>query len=126
MPKHGDIREDGKIFWGYNKKSKDGEDWRCPEVFARCKKRITVDNKESREKRMMFLNTAKTTNGCYQCGEKHPAALCFHHYKKNKLFSIGNATHYKCATIVRELRKCFVMCHNCHAKHHAFDKNRGA
>ena len=126
MPKHGDIREDGKIFWGYNKKSKAGEDWRCPEVFARCKKRITVDNKESREKRMMFLNTAKTTNGCYQCGEKHPAALCFHHHKKNKLFSIGNATHYKWSTIVRELRKCFVMCHNCHAKHHDLEKNRGA
>jgi len=88
---HGDVREDGKIFWGYNKKSKNGEDWR---------------------------SLAKAAHGCCECGEKHPASLCFHHHKTNKLFNIGSATHYKWATIVEELKKCFVLCHNCHAKHH--------
>ena len=115
---HGDVREDGKIFWGYNKKSKNGEDWRSPEVFARCKKRITVDNKQIRIKRQAFLDIAKSAHGCCECGERHPASLCFHHHKTNKLFNIGSATHYKWATIVEELKKCFVLCHNCHAKHH--------
>jgi hypothetical protein len=69
MPQHGDIREDGKIFWGYNKKSKDGEDWRSPEVFARCKKRITVDNKQAfafiitRPTNYLALAMQRTTNG---------------------------------------------------------------
>ena len=115
---HGDVREDGKIFWGYNKKSKNGEDWRAPEVFARCKKRITVDNKQIRIRRQAYLDLAKAAHGCCECGEKHPASLCFHHHKTNKLFNIGSATHYKWATIVEELKKCFVLCHNCHAKHH--------
>ena len=102
------------------------EDWRSPEVFDRCKKRITVDNKQVRIKRQTFLDLAKSAHGCCQCAEKHPASLCFHHHKTNKLFSIGNATHYKWSTIVAELRKCFVLCHNCHAKHHYAEKERGA
>lgn len=118
MPKHGDVRDDGYIFWGYNKKSARGEDWRSPEVFYRCKLRITVEKEAVRQKRKLFLNYAKTARGCASCGEKHPAALSFHH-EHDKAFNLGDATHYKWKTILKELKKCVVLCHNCHAKHHA-------
>jgi hypothetical protein len=32
--KNGDVREDGKVFWGYSKSAKDGEYWMEPEKFS--------------------------------------------------------------------------------------------
>lgn len=118
-PRHGEtvINQKGEVlvFWGFNKGR---EEWRTRAAFDRAKQSITVDKEKARRKRVWFLNYAKSHRGCYQCGERDPAALCFHHVGQ-KRFSIGNATHYKWSTIVEELRRCVVMCHNCHAKHHA-------
>lgn len=39
--KRGDIREDGKVFWGYRKASKNGEYWTSPERFADMDRKLT-------------------------------------------------------------------------------------
>lgn len=47
--KHGDVREDGKVFKRYVKHCKNGEQWVTPEQFARYHK-----NKQERRKRNLF------------------------------------------------------------------------
>jgi hypothetical protein len=59
--------------------------------------------------------------GCYQCGEKHPAALDFHHIDPSiKSFNISTAiTSKTIAGLQEEIKKCVVICANCHRKLHS-------
>jgi hypothetical protein len=50
-PKHGDIREDGKVFYNHTKHCKNGEQWVTPEQFARYRK-----NKQERRKKNLAEN----------------------------------------------------------------------
>lgn len=60
----------------------------------------------------------KLANPC-KCGESHPAALDFHHVDE-KNFNISDAIRngYAWTKIENELKKCMVICRNCHAKLH--------
>ena len=58
---------------------------------------------------------------CMDCGISHPAVLQFHHRDRaDKSFTIANvasrATSVK--QITNEMKKCDVVCVNCHAKRH--------
>lgn len=59
---------------------------------------------------------------CNQCGyRKNYAALAFHHLDpENKVFNIDirkcSNTNWK--TLLQEVEKCIVLCHNCHAELH--------
>lgn len=61
---------------------------------------------------------------CEKCGEKHPAALCFHHVDpETKSFRLdarvfGNS---KWEAIEQELNKCALLCFNCHQILHFSD-----
>ena len=61
---------------------------------------------------------------CCVCGyNKTNKALAFHHLdpsKKELSFGKIMANPQKWETIVIELRKCILVCHNCHAEIHAF------
>lgn len=58
------------------------------------------------------------------CGEKHPAALDFHHVEGKRLgISQMLRGGYSFETVIAEVAKCVVMCANCHRKEHY--KNRG-
>lgn len=54
-----------------------------------------------------------------KCGENHPAALDLHHVEE-KDFNISDAIRngYAWYRIEAELKKCQVVCRNCHAKLH--------
>lgn len=61
--KRGDVREDGKVFWLYDKSIKSGEWWATPERFAelRCKEQkdlaqYQIDNKERIRERKALHN----------------------------------------------------------------------
>lgn len=62
----------------------------------------------------------KKTLSCIQCGENHPATLDFHHVirsKENrKVHRLISNAHWK--AVHEELKKCVVLCANCHRKHH--------
>jgi hypothetical protein len=62
----------------------------------------------------------KSTLSCTVCGENHPAALDFHHPKKedkeDHVYSFINQGRYGKAR--EEAAKCIVLCANCHRKHH--------
>lgn len=62
---------------------------------------------------------------CKYCGITNPIVLCFHHRNKSeKSFGIAWAfTHsYAYETILREARKCDVLCANCHLILHATEE----
>ena len=83
------------------------------EVIARRKKR-QLDIRD-------WFRRYKSTLYCMDCGISHPAVLQFHHRNRaDKGFTIANvvsrATSIK--QITNEIKKCDVLCVNCHAKRH--------
>jgi hypothetical protein len=62
----------------------------------------------------------KATLSCVRCGENHPATLDFHHAirlpNNRKVHKLAGAGMLKAA--MEEIKKCIVLCANCHRKHH--------
>lgn len=68
----------------------------------------------------------KQTFSCEQCGENHPACLDFHHVKdEDKYGCVSSMVHagYCVKRIEAEIKKCMVLCSNCHRKLHYKDKS---
>lgn len=87
-----------------------------PTYKAKRKVRAKYDKKRNRE----FLSRYKKFCKCRICGESEPVALDFHHLDpKEKDFAPSNLKTYSRGTIKREVRKCVVLCSNCHRKVHA-------
>lgn len=60
-----------------------------------------------------FLADYKLKKGCVDCGySEHHAALDFDHIKDEKSFNVCNAKSITSAKV--EIRKCEVVCSNCH------------
>ena len=83
-------------------------------------RRSQVTREANRDKKRGIVNDYKVSRGCCQCGEKHPAALDFHHTEDNKEFDIGEAVAkcFSIARIIAEMQKCDILCSNCHRKLH--------
>jgi len=86
-----------------------------------------------RTKYRTWLSDYKAQRGC-KCGEKDPRCLLFHHTGESKKgFTIGGQGYYTdnskyarvdianraWTDILAEIRKCIVMCANCHLKLHS-------
>lgn len=61
---------------------------------------------------------------CKRCGwtgnfVTQLAAFEFHHYGSDKAFTVGNALNKKWDSIVTEIKKCELLCSNCHRIHHS-------
>lgn len=58
---------------------------------------------------------------CSQCGWRgNQAALQFHHAEPNKKdFTLGNVANKSWDAIKSELKKCILLCANCHAIEHS-------
>jgi hypothetical protein len=88
------------------------------EHYARNK---TVYYERNRIRRLRFreyLYRVKQESQCTLCGEDDPRCLDFHHLgdKSDDVSSLG---HYSTLQKLQaEIRKCVVLCRNCHAKLH--------
>jgi len=62
----------------------------------------------------------KSTLKCVHCGFSHPAALDFHHVVKSKTNRRVHVLlrNYAYKALEEELKKCIVLCANCHRIHH--------
>ncbi len=67
----------------------------------------------------------KTTISCQICGENHLACLDFHHKTKNdkKLRISRQIGWMSFEKVLEEIKRCDVLCANCHRKLH-YDCNR--
>lgn len=88
--------------------------------YHRNKKQRQKKNREKKVTAKTKWREYKSTLSCVQCGQNHPATLDFHHIEKhpsnrkvNKL--VTNNAFKKAA---EEVKKCKVLCSNCHRIHH--------
>ncbi len=101
--------------------------WREKPGSAEKAKRYYVENKHKYQSQYLKnrdrLWNLKEDLGCSACSEKDPRCLEFHHQDpKSKKF---NVTSHGCRTgsLDEEVKKCIVLCANCHAKLH-YDRNK--
>lgn len=90
-----------------------------------------MNNKQTIEYRKKWVNIYKMANGCCVCGyNSHPSALCFDHTEKENKHEITKngyskrnnaggmfmlyAKKYSNEVLINEIKKCRILCHNCH------------
>jgi hypothetical protein len=70
-----------------------------------------------------YLDAIKSANKCSVCGEGRSACLDFHHLDPSeKGFSLSNVKCHGIDTVKAEVKKCIVICANCHRILHAEEK----
>jgi len=87
-------------------------------------KKLYIEKRRSR--RREWLNKYKKAKGCEWCGyNKYSEALHFDHRDQNKKHREVSAMYgCKLVNIIKEVRKCRVLCANCHA-HHSKNQQNG-
>lgn len=73
----------------------------------------------NKEKNKDFVNRVRKRSSCTRCGEKRWYVLDFHH-KNSKLYNISDIMKrgYSIELIKDEIRKCEILCANCHREVH--------
>ena len=83
--------------------------------------KILESNKRIKEKNGKFADRYVLLKGCYICGYKKCArALDFHHLDPStKIDHVSNIIgHYGLEKVKQEIRKCIILCSNCHREFH--------
>ncbi len=82
-----------------------------------CKAKNTRKSYSNQRQEVQLYKIAK---GCAKCGyNRNPHALDFHHPEDNKVVNIGrDASRINKERLWNEIRKCEVLCRNCHAEEH--------
>ena len=79
------------------------------------------DKRTRKQRKQWFFDEVLSKVKCGICGENHPAVLDFHHRdpneKEGSISAMVNGFRPK-ALIMKEIKKCDVLCSNCHRKHH--------
>jgi len=125
----GDTRDDGFRFMYYTKL--EGypirEVWMSPSSWEYRKKQRQKRAEEVRNKKKAFIKRVKLYYGCILCGyNKHPDALHFDHINiHNKLKDISAMVSFSKEKIKLEMKKCRILCANCHAAHTANQREEG-
>lgn len=76
--------------------------------------------KEVTKRAMNYVNEYRRQHPCIACGEKEICCLEFHHKDpKKKEHQISDMRGCSIERIDNEIKKCVILCANCHAKLHA-------
>ena len=99
-----------------------------PERVRATQRKHYQNNKETlreasrrfQDKRNLFYWSLKSQFTCMDCGETNPACLDFHHRDpREKTLNIGQfARAVSREKLLAEIKKCDVICSNCHRKRH--------
>ncbi len=92
---------------------------------------IKENNKRRRKERTDWLRNYKVKTGCQMCGYKeHPEILVFHHkelvrrkWKGKRVHGSMSSRNLYGESMKKELKKCLLLCPNCHAWIHFEDNN---
>ena len=69
--------------------------------------------------------TAYLGGKCEECGEENFLTLEFHHINEDKETTIWAIMDYRWSKIEKEIKKCKLLCRNCHNKLHFGEDNDG-
>ena len=125
--KYGDFNPDtGKIFVRYVRNKNNGkiyENWQDKEAYDRTYKKQLV----RMERNMRFIKRVKTMFGCSVCGyNKSSVALHFDHIDvSTKYLEISRMYSANVQTLKNEMRKCQILCANCHAERTQEQRDNG-
>ncbi len=77
-------------------------------------------NEDRRQRQREDVYEYKSKNGCHYCGESESCCLDFHHIDKNKEACVSDfLSQGNIQKMWEEIKKCIVVCANCHRKLHA-------
>lgn len=105
--------------------------WRNKEKGTRrseCKTCHADFMKEVYENKKKTVAEIKKNLKCAKCGEEREYCLDFHHADPNeKENTIARMTsnNYRLDTVLNEIKKCIVLCSNCHREFHYFQEQNG-
>ncbi len=85
----------------------------------RDREQIRARRREQRKEIKDYIFEMKLESGGCACGEKDPAALDYHHVDPSDKVREINGRNRCLAAIKEEIKKCIVICANCHRKGHA-------
>ena len=72
-------------------------------------------NKNRAADRRAMVDDMKVAAGCADCGyNENPVALDFDHVRGEKIGAIGNLVRGRLDKLMAEIKKCEVVCSNCH------------
>lgn len=78
--------------------------------------RKSIGGPSGRQEFRAEMDARKAAVGC-PCGERDPACLDFHHRDPfEKVFNISMGTSRPWNTVLAEIKKCSIICSNCHRK----------
>jgi hypothetical protein len=93
------------------------------ENTAEVKARSKSKGSENRQKWTAF----KASLSCTVCGISHPAVIDFHHPPGTKTYGVNDLiARRKFKKAYEEIKKCIVLCANCHRIHHFNEKGAEA
>ena len=105
--------------------------WRSKKKGTRrseCKTCHTDYMKESYKNKKKTVSEIKKNLKCAKCGEEREYCLDFHHINPNeKENTIARMTsnNYRVDSVLNEIKKCIVLCSNCHREFHYFQEKDG-
>lgn len=89
------------------------------QLQGRNRNRCNSCNTKIRRFRTKTAAIALLGGKCSDCGYKgNPAAFEFHH-ERGKDFTLGGAANRRWELVKRELKKCILLCSNCHRIRHS-------
>ena len=92
------------------------------------KKKMTKKIKRKKQVReaRKYAWKIKNSQGCSDCIETDPACLVFHHIDPSKKrASIHKLYKYGLGAVKKEIKKCKLLCANCHMKFHYYEAKDG-
>ena len=119
-------REDGFLFGGYFAKNSGRLDrrgkpmWYSPKAWEVKRQGSIRRHRTVRAWITNRIDRVKRFKGCSECGyKKNPVALQFHHVDPStKLYNVAcmrRSSYVQWGRIKTEMRKCIVLCANCHS-----------
>ena len=89
--------------------------------YLKHKSEVRERTRQLRKERIQWFLEIRESLNCQRCGENHPGVLDFHHngeQKKDNNVSRLVRSLYPKKRILAEIKKCDVLCSNCHRKLH--------
>jgi hypothetical protein len=120
-----------KEYWHKRKSSKDGWEFYCKSCVHKTTKANYWANREkwnatTRKNKQLQrdrINEYKNNCSCKKCGESRNHLLDFHHIDPStKSFQISQGEGYGWKKVKNEIKKCIVLCSNCHRDFHFLQK----
>lgn len=94
--------------------------------YANNKEKVKAKVKQYKAKKQEEWQAYKASLSCVVCGASHPAIIDFHHIDKHdpnnkKVHKLVQGDNYTAAH--EEIKKCLILCANCHRIHHWQERN---